>query len=903
MNRLKATSCLLGIVLLLVSGCAPRTGEPEQHAGESSAEWRSKFDLPASWFLRQRVGEQGVLPVDARAHALAALNSDVTLRSSTGSWLQAGPVNIGGRISALARDPNDVNRIWMGAAGGGVFVSTDGGDSWTPVFDDQTALSVGSIATHPTDSTIVYVGTGEEAGGGYSYDGEGLFKTTDGGITWVNIGLGEVRRIGRVAVDPAAPQRIFVAAMGGLYHRDTNRGLYRSTDGGNNWQNVLFIADDAGIVDVAIDPNNSDRVFAASWERFRGNNESHFGGANSGIWRSLDGGDTWTRLTAGLPTGSVGRIGLAVAPSLANRVYAIIGETDGGLDGIYRSDDGGDDWSRVSKRQLGSSFSRFTYYFGQIRVDPSDPSMVYALDIDLWRSLDGGINFATIGQTLHADQHALLTEANGLLYVGNDGGFYRSADGGSSFSHNVVLPISQFYDLCVDPQLSDRRFGGTQDNGTMRTTTGRTDDWAIVLGGDGMHCEVDPTDSNRVYAELQWGAIYRSTDGGSSFVSATNGIDFRDRNNWVTPITLDPSNPTTLYTGTQRAYRSTDAAVSWTAVSQDLSNGPGSGPNVSDNPEWRETYDHGQSPIQGTVTAIAVSPRNSNIIWAGTDDGNVWVSDDFGSVWNLVTPPGPVYWVTEIHADPDDDSRAYMTVTGYRSDDTLPYIRMTEDLGATWTDLSSGTGLPQLPLNSVVRDPAWKGRLFVASDIGVHVSEDDGGTWSLLGSEMPPVVVQDLVLHELDRVLFAATHARSVYSYDLSQLPAADGDGDGVDNNSDCALADAGAFAIPLEVATLNVNTGPGNGAELFWTSLSGSSGPGTVYDIARGDVSVLSTDGVTAGAETLACGVGTNAIGDSDLPTPNAGFYYLVRGKNVCGVGTGGQDSLGGERGFPNCP
>lgn len=264
---------------------------------------------------------------------------------------------------------------------------------------------------------------------------------------------------------------------------------------------------------------------------------------------------------------------------------------------------------------------------------------------------------------------------------------------------------------------------------------------------------------------------------------------------------------------------------------------------------------------------------------------------------------GPAYWVTEIRPDPDDEAKAYITVTGYRSDDTLPYIRMTEDLGATWTDLSSGAGLPQLPLNSVMRDPAWRGRLFVAGDIGVHISEDDGASWSLLGAGMPPVVVQDLVLHELDRILFAATHARSVYSYDLSQLPAADGDGDGVDNNSDCALADAGAFAIPGEVATLDVDKGPGDSSQLSWTSLSGSAGSETVYDIARGDLGGLALDGGTAGAAAFACDLGTTSTDDADLPSANAGFYYMVRAKNVCGSGTWGQDSSGGEREFPSCP
>jgi hypothetical protein len=859
-------------------------------------------ELPNPWFRQQRAGDGGFIPVNARSRALAVARASGALQEdSTATWTPAGPRNIGGRISSLAIDPNDDNHLWMGAADGGVFESFDSGDTWTPVFDDQTALSIGSIAVHPTHSSIVYVGTGEEAGGGWSYDGEGVLKTTDGGATWTNMGLGEVRRIGRVAIDPVDPQRVFVAASGGLWQEDADRGVYRSTDGGSSWTKVLFVANDTGVVDVAIDPSNPNRIYAATWQRTRANNHNHFGGVNSGIHRSLDGGDTWTQLAGGLPTGSLGRIGLAIAPSSTDVVYAIIGTEAGGLNGIYRSLDAGDTWSRVNQSTLPFFFSSFTYYFGQIRVDPQNANIVYALDLNLWRSTTGGSNFGNISGSLHADQHALEIDGSGRIFVGNDGGFYKSLDNAASWIHNQTLAISQFYDLCIDELDPNRRYGGTQDNGTLRTTTAGLDDWANVIGGDGMQCEVDPSDSNKVYGESQWGNLRRSTDGGDTFVDATSGIDPADRVNWVAPVVIDRVTPTRLYTGTYRVYRSVDSAVSWTAITPDLTNGPGDGPDVSGDPDWRETTDHGASPIQGTVTAIGVSPVDNTIVWAGTDDGNVWVSSDDGVQWTQVNPPGPAYWVTDIVPDPYDAQKAWLTVSGFRSDDRMPYVRVTEDLGQTWQTRTGG--LPEVPVSSIAPDPFWQAQLFIGTDVGVFRSEDAGNSWTFLPDGIPYVVVQDLVLHDPSRTLFAGTHARSIFSLDLTLLPDPDGDGDGADNNSDCALDDGGAFAVPGEVPSLAVGKGPAGEAELSWSSLSGSAGSGTVYDLATEALANLRANGGTGSSGSLACGVPGTTFSDGGALSPGDGVYYLVRGANVCGIGPWGFDSIGGARGSSACP
>ncbi|HEV8336186.1 MAG TPA: hypothetical protein VGR67_07220 [Candidatus Polarisedimenticolia bacterium] len=840
-------------------------------------------------------GRQGI-PPRARARALDAAKARGFLAAAPGLWVGAGPANIGGRVTAVGLDPHDTDRLWLGSAEGGVFHSIDGGVSWTPVFDAQTALSIGSLATHPSDSAIVYAGTGEDNGGGFSYDGEGVFKTTNGGATWTNLGLGEVRRIGRMAIDPLNPQRVFVAAGGDWFNRDENRGIYRSTDGGASWSKVLFVADDAGGIDVAIDPAAPSRIYAAIWQRQSLGSTWYIGGPESGIYRSVDGGDSWSRLTNGLPAGSnVGRIGLAVSRSQPSTVYALILSSQGTLLGVTKTANAGDSWTLVNTT---APLGDFGYYFGNIRVDPADSNVVYLLDVALLKSTDGGVSFTVIAPAVHPDWHDLLI-AGRLLLGGNDAGFFRSRNSGSSWTQAATLPITQVYDLGIDRAQPQRRWIGSQDTGTILTATGGAADWQVILSGDGLQCEVDPVDSNLVVAERQYGAIYRSANGGTSWALATTGIDPSERRNWSAPIAIDPASPTTLFTATQRVYRSLDSALSWSPISPDLTNGP-SGPSLPLRASRDGGADHLQGLIEGTITVVAPSPVDGRILWAGTDDGNVWVSGNSGSSWQQVNPAGPAYWVTDIAGDPFDASAAYLTVSGYRQGDRLPYVRVTRDLGATWADLS-GT-LPQVPINTILPDPAWRGRLFVGSDLGVHLSDDGGATWSIMNGGMPYVVVLDLALDEARRTLFAGTHGRSVFTYELNQLPPADGDADGVDNNHDCALADPSAYSPPLEVSPVVVEDGPDGGALLFWPSLGGQAGPGTVYDVAAGDLSSLPTAG-TAGSSALACGLSATTAVDPAIPQAGAAIYYMVRGRNACAAGTWGESSQLVERLSPACP
>jgi len=864
------------------------------------AEGPARSSPANAWFVRQRMSSGEPIPPRARARALEDWSQRTAGRpaATAGSWAFAGPTNIGGRLTAIAVDPHDVSHVWAGAAAGGVFESTDGGTSWSAVFGDEPLQPVGAIAAHPTDSDVVYVGTGEANGAGYSYDGDGVWRTVDGGASWQHLGLAETRRIGRIAIDPQDPSRVFVAAAGGVYVEDGFRGVYRSIDGGASWSRVLFVAPNAGAIDVAIDPANPSRIFAAIWEHYSTDHDWIAGGTNSGIWRSLDGGDSWTRLTAGLPAAAptIGRIGLAVAASNPQVVYALYIDNPGSFMGVYKTTNGGDSWFRVDTPGGAHTaiFSSYGYYFGQIRVDPANANTVYLLDLYWARSTNGGVSYTNFTSGLHVDHHDLIVRP-GLLYMANDGGFYRSITGGSTWTKSPAQPISQFYDLGIDPTNSLKRFGGLQDNGSVKTTDGGLSNWTSVNGGDGFHCEVDPLSPQFVYCESQYGNIVRSTNGGGSFSGGTTGIPAADRNNWNQPIVHDPLTAQRLYTGTHRVFRSTNAAQSWSPISADLTDGPPA--HLGGEADGHHAA-HLASAVEGTLTTLAVSRVNLNVLWAGTDDGNVWVTTDAGGQWTRVDVPGRSEWVTRLEADPFDAAAAYVTYSGYRNGSPLPRLYRTTDHGQTWSDI--GAGLPDVPLNCVNADldPAMRGRLFVCTDLGVYVSDDYGQSWAELGSGLPRVVVHDLDLIAGTRELFAGTHARSMWLYDLDQLGPADADGDGSHNLADCAPDDAGAFAAPGEVSGLLL----GPGGTLSWTAAQPAAGSATVHQVLRGVVGELPV-GSGAAETCLVAGAGSAAADDAELPAVNASFWYLVRARNACGAGSWGQTSAGAPRVSAVCP
>jgi photosystem II stability/assembly factor-like uncharacterized protein len=710
--------------------------------------------FPNDWEFVQRAYPYGRLNYEQAKESIedAAAFRIAARRSRSGTWVERGPSNIGARVTDLVVHPTDPDIVYAAIASGGVFRSDDGGSTWYPIFDEEPVLTIGDIALDPSDPDVIYVGTGEANAASHSWFGLGVFKSTDGGATWSYSGLEETRFIGRIVVDPHNPDRVWVAATGTLFGKNPERGIYRSLDAGDTWDLVLSISDSTAGIDVAIDPTRPDTVYAAMWERVRGLTYRKSGGETSGIYRSHDGGDSWVELTNGLHTGAnVGRIGLSVAASSPNIVYAIYADDPGYFYGVYKSINGGDSWTRTNDGALLDLYSTFGWYFGQIAVDPVNPDRVFALGVPLYRTQNGGATWQEKGQSNHVDHHALAFDPSNpsRIFEGNDGGIYVSNDSGSNWTKLYDQPTNQFYEIEIDYQHPDRLYGGTQDNGTLRSLSENPDTWEQILGGDGFYCIVDPTDSYTIFAEYQYGYLYKSTTNASTWEWALDGVNDNDRRNWSTPVVLDPSDPQTMYYGTYRVYRSTNGSDSWSAISPDLTNGD-------------------QGSGFGTVTTIAVAPSNPSVVYVGTDDSNVWVTLNGGLGWTNVSASLPNRWVTRVAVDPTDHEIAYATFSGRRWDEQIGHVYRTADAGASWTDITGD--LPDAPINAIAIDPDLPSVIYIGSDVGCFFTKDQGASWAMLGDNLPSVPVYDLKIHQPTRTLVAGTHGRSMHSIDLDTV-------------------------------------------------------------------------------------------------------------------------------------
>ncbi len=668
-------------------------------------------------------------------------------------WELVGPYNIGGRVTDLVLHPTNQDIIYIGTSVGGVFKTTDSGMSWEPIFDNAGSLSIGNLAIDPQNPETIYVGTGEANGSATSgaFFGDGIYRSTNGGATWENIGLEDSQHIGRIVVDPQNSNRIFAAVAGTLYEKGNNRGLYRTDDGGQSWTNVLFMSDSTSCIDVVVHPENPNIVYAATWERIRYAYQRDYGGPTSGLHRSTDGGNTWVQLENGLPpsTEETGRIGLTISASNPDILYASFttNPISNQFEGIYKTTNGGDNWTQTNDYDLLGLYASFGWFFGNIRVDPNNPDIVYAMGVTNYRSLDGGQSWEYfLDDDMHVDFHAweVHPQNSNRIVVGNDGGVYISDDMGQTWQH-PQLPITQFYECEIDNSLPYRYYGGTQDNNTIRTLTGDGDDWDRIIGGDGFHVIVDPTNNQRIYGEYQFGNLRRSEDGGDTFDDATEGIDPSDRQNWNTPVVIDPSNPNVLYYGSNRLYKTTNYAENWTAISGDLTNGQ--------HPSGSGSF--------GTLTAIAVAPSDPNTIYIGTDDSNVQVTFDGGENWTNISADLPDRYVTEVAVDYENPQIAYVTFSGYKYIDYMPHVLRTTDGGATWEDISGN--LPEVPVNDIIIDPIVEGTFYIANDMGVWYTIDDGITWDVLSPVMPTTIVNDLSFHPATRTLLAGTFGRSLY--------------------------------------------------------------------------------------------------------------------------------------------
>jgi len=514
----------------------------------------------------------------------------------------------------------------------------------------------------------------------------------------------------------------------------------------------MFVNDSVSGIDIVQNPQNPDILYAAMWERMRGRNYRRSFGPSSGIWKSTDGGNNWTQLSSGLPIGDeVGRIGLAISPSAPSILYAFY---DNMYEvAVYRTNNSGNSWARTNDGAIQGMNSSFGWYFGQVRVHPSNPDVAYLLGVDLYYTNTGGGSWTQLAgyynmDVIHVDHHALFIHpVTGRLLEGNDGGLYYSDDSGFTWTKINNLPLTQFYDIEVDYLRPERIYGGTQDNNTVRTWTGALDDWDAILGGDGFYSLVDYTNSNIIYAEYQYGGLSKSTNGGSYMYNISSWGS--DRVNWSAPVVMHPWQPDILYFGTYRVYKSTNGGNSWQVVSGDLTDG-----------------DDGSS--YHTITTLAVSPVNTSVVLAGTDDGNVHISTNGGTSWTDISAGLPDRWITRVAADPFDGNTIYATCSGFRWDETAPHVFRSADLGNTWVDISSN--LPEIPVNCFIADPTREDRYFIGTDGGVFWTKDGGNVWESLNGNLGNITITSMKIHTGENFLLIGTYGLGSYKLDLAEL-------------------------------------------------------------------------------------------------------------------------------------
>lgn len=714
------------------------------------------------------------------------------------SYRSLGPSRQGGRVVDIAAIPSQPYTFYVATASGGLWKTINNGTTFEPLFDDQSLISIGDVAVAPSAPNIVWVGTGEANNSRSCYWGDGLCKSEDGGKTWKNMGLKESHHIGRIVIHPENPDIVYVAALGHLYSFNEERGLYKTTDGGTTWEKVLYINEKVGVVDVAMDPNEPNTLYAASYEKQRLPWHFEEGGPGSALYKTTDAGKTWTKLSGGLPSGKIGRIGLDIFKKDSHVIYATIENANkrppteeekkqaerrkmkpqeraiGGE--VYRSDDGGKTWKKMnsSKDDIGGHPG---YYYGQIRIDPNDDKVIYVLSIMLYSSTDGGKTWGkeravNAASGTHSDHHALWIDPENSehMILGNDGGLYVTYDRGKSWDFYDNLPLGQCYALGVDMEDPYCVYTGLQDNGSWKgpsNSLGRQitlDDWQSVGGGDGFYNKVDPNDSRWLYNESQFGNIQRVDQklGVTKNIRPQQRTDKPFRFNWSSPIFISPHNSQIIYFGGNVLFRSLDRGDNWQEVSPDL---------TTNNPQKIA----GRGNIQYcTITTISESPLTAGVIWVGTDDGKIHLTKDGGANWidltqKIAEAGVPVdYWVSRLLASNFEEGTAYLSKTGYRRDDFRPFLYKTTDFGANWTSIAGN--LPNEPINVVVEDTKNPHLLFVGTEMAVYVSIDGGESWVRMKNNMPTNGVHDLLIHPRENDLIIGTHGRGIFITDISPL-------------------------------------------------------------------------------------------------------------------------------------
>jgi photosystem II stability/assembly factor-like uncharacterized protein len=683
----------------------------------------------------------------------------------------------GGRVLAVSGIVSDPRTYYFGSVGGGVWKTTDAGRSWLPVSDGQfKTSSVGAIAVSQSEPSTIYVGMGETCVRGNASNGDGVYKSQDAGRTWKNIGLQQTYHIGAVAIHPRNPDIVYVAALGHLWGPNPERGVYRTTDGGATWKQVLTKGNEAGAADLAMDPSNPRVIYAAFWQVSRKPWRFDSGGPGSGLWKTTDGGDTWTDLShaQGLPKGVEGRVTVTVSPANPERVWAMVEATDGGL---FRSDNGGKAWTRVNEQ---NSLRQRAWYFSHIFADPKNADEIYALNVGAFRSIDGGRTFTAIA-TPHGDNHGLWIAPDNpdRMIESNDGGAIVTSDGGKTWSSIDNQPTAQFYRVALDNDFPYHAYGAQQDNTTVRiatrTATGSiTDrDWYDVGGGESGWIAPDARDSEIVYAGSYGNLITRQDHhtGQTRNINAwpDNPMGYgaeasKYRFQWSFPIAFSPHDPNTLYIGSNVLMKTENEGQNWTNISPDLTRNDKSKQTTSGGPI---TQDNTSIEYYDTIFTVAESPVSKGVIWAGTDDGLVQITRDAGKTWTDVTPKGMPEWIriNVIDPSPFDAGTAYMAATNYQQDDFRPFLFKTTDFGKTWKKITNG--IQETHFTRAIReDPNRRGLLVAGTEFGLYMSFDDGDNWKPFQLNLPVTPIADLMFHKREKELVVATQGRAFWVFD-----------------------------------------------------------------------------------------------------------------------------------------